>query len=186
MQYGHCLAPALASRFDHRGIFMRAFLIVPVLLVAGCSDEPPPPKAQAAAVDKIDAGQWETNVEVTSLTSVDKTKPAIDTPPGTKTQGSACVAEGERQKPPPQLFTATKDKCVYGDFYMSGGTINASMTCTNPKLKGSVMMTVNGSYDARSFEGSLNTNTYLAGNGDVTIGAKVHGRRTGACTASGE
>jgi len=159
---------------------MRMLAIVGVLAINACSDAPPT-KAEEAAVDKIDAGQWQTDVEVTRLTAMDKGTPRIDTPAGTRTSASTCVGEAERQRPAPPLLTAAKDSCTYKDFYMSGGTINATMSCARPGLNGDVLMVLQGTYKAGSFEGALSTDTYLLTDGDVRIAAKVSGRRTGAC-----
>lgn len=163
---------------------MRYSALVAFILVCGCSGEAEPPKKAAPKVTAIQAGQWEMTSEVTRLTKQDHGEPRINTPPGTKSIDSVCIAETEVKKPNPQLFAGTKDECAYNNFYMSGGTLNASMKCTRPGLSGQLIMSVFGDYTADSFETTLDVSTHLATDGDVNIISKVTGRRVGDCAAA--
>jgi hypothetical protein len=120
---------------------------------------------------------------VTRLTQQDKGMPRINTPAGTKTVESICIAEAEAKKPNPKLFAGEKNECSYGNFYMSGGTLNATLQCTRPGLDGQLLVTVYGDYQAESFETTLDLSTHLATDGDVNLTSKVTGRRTGECAA---
>lgn len=169
---------------------MRILAVLPLLLLAGCLDDADANQqaakaaAEAAANVKLAAGQWETTAEVTKLTSMDKASPAIDTPPGTKTSGSECVSAADIEKPAPALFVGDKGECKYDNFYMSGGSLSATLTCKRPGLDGSVMMNVNGSYTATTFDADLDISTYLVTDGDVNISSKVSGRRVGVCKSA--
>jgi Protein of unknown function (DUF3617) len=163
---------------------MRLILLVPLLAAGACSEASEAPKPAAAPkVDALQAGQWETVTEVTRLVPKDKGSPKINTPAGTKTTASLCVAEGDSKKPDPKLFAGSKDSCEYDNFYMSSGTLNASMKCSRPGLAGTLMTTIYGDYTGDSLNATLDTVTYLATDGDVSIAAKMTGRRVGECTA---
>ena len=134
----------------------------------------------------IEAGQWETTTEVVKLVQKDKGTPKINTPAGTKTVASVCIGADEVAKPNPMLFAGTDSECTYGNFYMSGGTVNASLSCTRKGLDGKIMMTAYGDYEAQAFTTELDTATYFPADGDVNILAKVTGRRTGDCVPEAE
>lgn len=160
---------------------MRYPALVSLVILCACSAEAEQKPKAAPKVTAIQAGQWEMTNEVTRLTQQDKGTPRIDTPAGSKTTDSICIGEAEVKKPNPQLFTGTKDQCDYNNFYMSGGTLNASMRCTRPGL-GQLTMSVFGDYEADSFETTLDVSTHLPTDGDVNIVSKVTGRRVGECT----
>ena len=148
----------------------------------GCSSEPEPPKKAAAkAASALSPGLWRIDSEVTRLTTKDQGKPSIDTPAGTKASNDVCVAAAEAAKPAPALFAGPKDECAWDNFYLSGGTLNASMRCTRPGLNGQLLVTVYGDYTAESLTATHDLSTHLAGDGDVVIAARLAGRRVGPC-----
>jgi hypothetical protein len=166
---------------------MRCLTLIPILLVGACSGEAEQPKAAAAPkVSALQAGQWETTSQVTRLTQKDQGAPKIDTPAGTKSTDSVCIGEGEAKKPAPALFAGSEGECAYDNFYMSGGTINATMRCTRPGLSGEILVSAYGDYSADSFEATIDTSTHLATDGDVVIASKMTGRHVGPCTAAAE
>jgi len=163
---------------------MRLLPLLPLLVVGACSEAPEKAeKAAPKAAAALQAGQWEVTSEVTRLTKRDNGAPKIDTPAGTKATESVCIGEAEVKKPNPALFTGSADSCSYDNFYMSSGTLNATLKCTRPGLDGQILMTVYGDYQADSFEIVRDVATQLATEGDVNIEAKVTGRRLAACTA---
>ena len=163
---------------------MRKMMLVPLLLVSACSGGgEAPKKEEAAAVEKLDAGQWELTTEVTQFAKSDQGTPKIDTPVGTKETVSACVAEADAAKPQPMIFSGAKDECTYGNYYMSSGRLSATVNCNRPGLSGNVATNVDATFTASTIEGTLRTDTYLTTDGDVRITRKLTGRRTGAqCT----
>jgi len=168
---------------------MRSLVLLPLLILAACSDggadaaAEAQAKADAAKKLELAAGLWQTSAEVTRLTSQDEGKPAIDTPVGTKIEASGCVAAGEGKKPNPILLAGHEDyDCEYSNFYMSSGTLNAQLNCKRKGLNGEVRMTVDGTYTADGIEAEQSISTFLAGRGDVNIMTKLTARHAGpAC-----
>jgi hypothetical protein len=165
---------------------MKRAIVIAALFAAGCSggEEAPAPKQEkAAAAAAMSAGQWTTASEVTRFSQADKGAPRINTPVGTKASGGACLGAGDAKKPNPALFVGDGYDCTYRDSYMSAGTISANLECKRAGLSGLVMVNVSGSYTADTFDAEVATITHLATDGDVQIGTKVTGRRSGECTA---
>jgi hypothetical protein len=165
---------------------MRFIALVPLLVLAACSEGAAPTKqdAEAPPAEQLSAGQWEMTTEVTRLTPRDKGAPAIKTPEGSRSTTSSCVAEADVKKPQPALFAPEGSECSYRDIYMSGGRLNATLACSRAGLGGTIATNVNGSFTATTFEGDATSETSLSGDGDVRIDAKLTGRRTGDCTAA--
>ncbi|HEY0413593.1 MAG TPA: DUF3617 family protein [Allosphingosinicella sp.] len=166
---------------------MRLLLIVPLCLAAAaCSGgDEASNNAAAAAPDKLPAGTWQTNFEVTAFRSTDKTTPALKAVVGDKETATGCVTEAERARPAPELFAGSGYKCSYSNSYFKDGMINASITCSRPELTGDINMTVQGSYTATTFEATIDGTSYLPGPGDFTMSRRVTGTVTpGVCQAA--
>jgi hypothetical protein len=164
---------------------MRALIVVPLCLMAACSGGEE--KKAEVVVDTMRAGQWETTVDVASFRSTDKATPALKAAAGDKSTVLACIEEGDAKKPKPELFAGEGYECDYKSSYIRKGRINASLECKRDALKGQIMMTVQGKYTADSFEATVDTLSYLPGEGDFEMSSKITGRRTGdTCAAEGE
>jgi hypothetical protein len=167
---------------------MRSLLILPVSLLAACgggggSEEK---KAEETVAASMEAGQWETAFEVRSIRSTDKTTPAIKAAAGDREAGSTCIPAGSEGTPPPALFAGPGYECATQNSYIRNGRINASLKCSRGGVRGDIMMTVQGSYTGTSFEGTVDTITYLPGAGDFEMSRKMTGRKTAAaCAAEG-
>lgn len=166
---------------------MRMLALVPLLLVAACSEEAATDANAAGAADKaklqLAAGQWETTAEYDNVRVTEGTTPAIKAVAGEKVAGGACVGEEEGKKPQPALFAAQGDDCTYQNFYMSRGRINADMRCRREGASGDIMVAVQGTYTADSFDLTTDTRTIFAGSGDIAATGKMTGRRVGECSA---
>jgi hypothetical protein len=68
---------------------------------------------------------------------------------------------------------------------MSDGRHNATLMC-NHKGKGQLGVTVDGTYSASSMQATLNRDTRFGTPGDVSVAAKLTGRRVGECPAKSE
>ncbi len=162
---------------------MRMLLIVPLCLAAAaCSGGDDTDNQAAAAPETMPAGTWQAAFEVTRFDSADKSTPALKAKSGDKEQDSTCIPASRSAEAVPELFAGTGYSCTYQTSYIKGGTINASLQCTRPELKGLINMTVEGSYDAKSFEATVKSSSYLSGPGNFTMTRKVKGKLTpGAC-----
>ena len=167
---------------------MRKLAAMSLLLIAACSDEAGKEKAGSAAETanlKLEAGQWETTSEIVRMTSADggAGAAAMEKAAGTKTTTTSCITPEQANKPGSQLFAGDKSSCAYDNFYMTRGRLNASMTCTQPGANGNIMMNVDGTYSATSFEANVDMSTHFVGPGDMKVTSKISGRRIGACPA---
>ena len=166
---------------------MRSLTILAACSLAACSggggEEEKKAEAPAATME---AGQWQTQFEVTAHRTTDKTEPALKAAVGDKETGSACIAAGSEATPPPALFAGPGYDCSYKSSYIRNGRINASLKCSRAGMPGEIMMSVDGSYTGTSFEGTASTTTYLVGNGDFASTRKISGRKTGPTCAAEE
>ena len=163
---------------------MRILIIAALgFAAAACSDDDADNKAgEADAPATVPAGQWQTGYQVTAMRSTDNSIPAVAAKVGDKGTGSACVAPGEGEKPTPALFAGDGYTCSYKSSYIKQGTINATLICTRKGVTGQMGMTVQGSYTARTLEGTVETNSFLPGSGDFAMSRKISGRLAGpAC-----
>lgn len=162
---------------------MRRLALIPLLVTAACSDataDQETPKVEVA--EALQPGQWEISREVTRLVATDKGKPALDQEVGSHTTFSHCLTAADAEKPDATLFAGIEgETCEYKNFYMSRGRINVSIACTPPDLGGQVMRTIDGKFTADSIEASASADTYFGAYGDVSIAAKLIGRRIGEC-----
>jgi hypothetical protein len=161
---------------------MRIVLIVPLCLAAAaCSGGDDGANQAAAAPETLPAGTWQADFEVTKFASVGGPTPALKAKQGDKEQASSCVPEAQRAKPAPELFAGSGYSCTYQNSYIKDGMINAALTCTRPELKGEIHMAIQGSYTGDSFEGTVDSSSYLPG-GNFTMTRKVKAKVTpGAC-----
>lgn len=164
---------------------MRCLLIVPVCLLAACGgggEEKKPAEETVAAT--MEAGQWAADFEVRSIRSTDKTTPALKAAVGDKESGTACIAAGSEAAPPADLFAGPGYQCTTQNSYVRNGRANVSLKCSRAGIKGDIMHTVQASYTGNTFEGTVDTISYLPGAGDFEMSRKVTGRKTGpACSA---
>ena len=165
---------------------MRALILLPLCFAASCSEGSEPKKKTEAPAAKVTAGQWETAHEVTAIRSTDKTQPALKAAAGDKATGSTCIPAGGEAEPPPELFAGPGYKCGYKSSYIRNGGITASLNCRREGIAGDLMMTVEGSYTATTFEGTVSTTSYLPGRGDFEMSRKMTGRHVGATCQAAE
>jgi hypothetical protein len=162
------------------GIIMRLNALVPLLLLAACSDTAEADQKAKAAADKaslkLAAGQWETTTEITKVDAKDDSTPVLKTG---RTVITSCIGESEGKKPAAPVLAGMED-CTYQNAYLARGRVNATMTCAVEG--GQIHVSSEGQYGADSFETNAELLTYLSGSGDSAATAKISGRRTGTCT----
>jgi hypothetical protein len=158
---------------------MRAFAVIPIILVAACGEAPAENKAASGAA-AFAPGQWELTSEVTALTKADTEAPRINTPAGTRATNSVCAAEGHQL--PTAFFSGEGYRCTYGTYYVRNGRVNVTLSCYRDGLQGGMTMSAEGTYQADSVTFTRNLRTNLTTEGDAVIDSRVTGRRTGECT----
>ena len=165
------------------GSEMRALLMIPLLLAAGCGESATEEK-KASRAASVEAGQWELTSEVTGLTSADSGAPAINTPVGTRATQSVCIS-GEGRAPA-ELFSGEGYACTFNNYYFRNGRINTMMSCTRDGLQGNIAMSIDGTFETGELSFTRDIRTSLATDGDVVINERVTGRRTGECVADAD
>jgi hypothetical protein len=165
---------------------MRLLMLVPLAALAACGGEEPkakaPPRAQA-----LQAGQWQSTLEVTNFRRTDEGRPRLNMPNGTRASGNACIGGGADARPPVELFVGPDfERCSWAEnYYMRNGRLVSSATCRRAGV-GEVEVTISADFTETSYEGTAEFVTRLVTDGDVFIGARVEGRRTGECGAAAE
>jgi hypothetical protein len=165
---------------------MRLLMFVPLLLASGCGGEEE--KAKAPAPARLEAGQWETTLEVASSRTREPGEPLIDMPRGTRTTAGACLAAGE-ERPPVAFYVGSPFECDYRDYRMRNGRLTVALTCRHPAVDAPFDIHVLGrTTTGNEFQGDMQFATASVGAADVLIASRVTARRTGACTppAQGE
>jgi hypothetical protein len=185
---------------DPRGIAMKRLYVLLPALLAGCHSGPSI-TAQNASANEVDAklsaaggaaqflspGHWDSvftvhSVDVPGLPpqAAAQMKAALANP---KPSGS-CLTPEEAKKPAGSFFAGDTDNdCRYDHFTMSGGAIDAVMTCKSADMTQTT--TLKGNYSADTFhldmtsKGIGNARTPMA---NMTMSMTVDAKRTGACT----
>jgi len=165
---------------------MRNLMILSACLLGACGGEGDGKKTAEAQAATVEAGQWETSFEVTAFRSTDKTPPAVKAAVGDKESGPTCIPAGGEASPPGELFAGPGYQCQTQSSYIRNGRINVSLKCSRSGINGDIMQTVQGSYTGTTFEGTVDTLSYLTGPGDFAMARKFSGRKTGgSCAAPG-
>lgn len=159
-----------------RPLILAALIALPL---AACEEAPKPVAAKAPPA-AFPAGEWEVIALTEQLRSTDKSVPATDRKVGVAETTRICSPAGP--KPAPALFAARGDDCTLDSDYAKNGRINMSMQCARPG-KGKVALTLDGKYDAETFEVVVVTGTYFSGSGDYSLTQNMKGKRIGDCPA---
>lgn len=174
-------------------------MLTPIILLAGCDKGVEMKNAsveEVAAATKdahfIKAGQWATTSEIVSVDiaglpteSKEMGTAMSKAMVGRKNNFESCVTEDEAKKPAAGLFAGgDKGSCTYDSFSMSGGKLNAVMSCSSPTGPGKMTMAMDGIYGDETY--AMNVSMKMAGapgmqGSGMTIKAKNSGKRTGEC-----
>lgn len=153
--------------------------IAAAALLAGCSDNAPPPKPTEAAASQLKPGEYELSATVDSIRSTDQSTPATKSAAGGPASITrTCVAADGTI--PPSAFVEANETCVASDHYMSRGRLSLQFRCTRP-VDGMLTQSVDGNFTADSFTAKLFTASYFAGVGDYELRRSVTARRVGEC-----
>lgn len=160
----------------------RMLALAPLMMLAGCGGEPAAPAAEDKAPPAtFPAGEWETTTLVEKLDSSDKSTPATTYKAKATTVAKVCAAAGA--KPDPALFVEKGDKCTATSAYAKDGRISSSYNCNRPG-HGLVTVTLDGKYDADTFEVAVSTGSFFSGTGDYVMTQNIKGKRLGDCAAA--
>lgn len=161
---------------------MRTLLMVSLgLAISACSGAKEEKKAEAAAA-AMEAGQWDVTSEIISVRAMDKGAPAFNAKAGDKSTSSVCIGKEAKADLPTSLFTGDDDACKYQNSYVRNGRLSASLICNRDGMRGDITRSVDGRFTADGFDATVTTSSFLVSDGDMTITAKLAGRRTGDCT----
>ena len=161
---------------------MRLMLVVPLAALAACGGEAEQKAKAPARAQALQAGQWESTIEVTNLRKLDQGTPRLNLPAGTRMTGAACLGEGQTARPPGELLAGSDfEGCTHGEnFYMRNGRLISSLTCRRDGV-GEVDVTINLDFTDTTYEGTVEYSTRLPTDGDVHVASRVNGRRSGDC-----
>ena len=138
------------------------------------------PAAPAEKVDALQPGSYEVTATVTALDVTEGDAAATSLKVDDVATAKVCV--GEDGKLPAETFAEGGDNCSIDDgAYFRRSSIRQQLTCTRSGQRGTVNLQVQATFGADSFEGDVNTGTYLAGSGDYSMTRSIAGKRTGDC-----
>jgi hypothetical protein len=166
---------------------MRLLMLVPLAALAACGGEPEQKAKAKAGPAVMPAGQWESTLEVTNFRRTDEGEPKLNMPNGTRATGAGCVPGGADARPPLELFVGPDfENCAWSaNFYQRNGRLVSSGTCRRPGV-GEVEVTISADFTETGYSGTAEMLTRLVSDGDVQLGARIEGRRTGQCTPEAE
>jgi len=108
----------------------------------------------------IKPGRWESKVSVLDVQMpgmppqmADRIKQTMATVNERDTTAT-CVSEADAKKPREDFFAGKSKNCRYDHFTMSGGKIDAAMTCSGERGT-SMSMTMTGTYSPDHYEGDM-------------------------------
>lgn len=153
--------------------------IVALAMLGACS--------QGAADDELTPGNWRMTVGMTDFEVPGATpeQAALFADSATSTMSQEqCIPESENRFDPKQLSEAFKQggDCTIGDFDLSGGTIDGSMSCTAPG--GDVVdAAISGTISPEEFVMSVSTEMAQEAlpEGKAIVTIEVKGERIGDC-----
>jgi hypothetical protein len=158
---------------------MRASIVIPFFFaLSACSGGDGGDQAgEAAAPATLPAGQWQARWEVTAMRQTDHApKPAVAAKVGDQGNADLCVGKSEGEKPNPALFGGPGYDCTYRSSYIKDGVMNADLACTRAGVHGAIAMSMHGTYDSKSYQGTIEADSYLPGPGDFAMTRRIGGR----------
>ncbi len=161
---------------------IRHMMLAVMLPLAACGPDAAAPAAEDSAPPAtFPAGQWEVSALTETLKGADNFTPATAHKAGVTDVSTICSPPGA--KPDSTLFSDKGDVCTATSDYAKGGRINMSYNCQRPG-QGLLTLTLDGKYDADTFEVAVATGTYFSGQGDYVLTQRIKGKRLGDCPAA--
>lgn len=169
---------------------MRQTAAAALLLLAACGGPEKGQKQSAQQVAeemsalKLEPGQWEATNEILTASAPGIPPEALRQMVGQKTSVSNCVTPEQAENPSANFLAAQKDSnCTYQDFSMDGGRMTGTMSCSRPGTPGRMVMKMEGTYRAASYEMNMDMSAEgMPGGMTMNVKARTTGRRVGPCT----
>jgi hypothetical protein len=171
----------------------KLLMLMPLLLLGACGDKPSnsdsakqsAAEAPAPAAIKLQAGKWQATSELVSMDVPGMPPELAKANVGQKTTFENCITAEQAEKPASDFFTNAKNNdCKAQNFTMTGGKLDAKLTCVDRTTPGEMTMTMNGDYTPTSYAATMTMVTSGApGGGEMKIIAKTQGKRIGECDA---
>jgi hypothetical protein len=147
--------------------------------------------------EKLSPGEWLNTTEIVSLDMPGM--PAVQKEMmqamsaaaiGKKTEVKNCITPEQAKKPDPSMFAGAGKNCQFERFSLSGGTMDAVLTCADPARGGGMNMAMKGQYGGDTYA-MTSTLTMKGAVGDVhgatmVITSKKSGKRVGECSPAKE
>ncbi len=160
---------------------MNAARLLPVLLLAACGEDAPPPPAAPAA---LQPGLYEVRSEVTGIRAMDDGTPNPILKQGQTATTRVCIAGATATgMPAPALAGLAAQGCQSSGVLFPAGRIAGQLQCRPPKLGGEMNISLNGTHGATDYRLEGDAATVLPTPGDITATLRVAGRRVGDCPA---
>jgi Protein of unknown function (DUF3617) len=172
---------------------IRALLPIAVLALAACgskggveakneSAESVARKVAASDV-KPRPGRWETSVKVEKM-AITGVPPQLQGAMG-KSMGAiqniaSCLTPEQVNRPNAGFFGSHETGCTYQHFTMSGGQIDAEMTCNRPNMQ--MHMTMKGAYGEDTYAIAVTNEGTLAPGKTMSTSMTMTSHRVGDCT----
>lgn len=172
-------------------------LIVPLLLLGGCGNEPEV-SARNASADEVAQqvraaggnaafvrpGKWESRVQITAFEMPGAPPEMASAMRGMHQSAqvhTSCLTPEQAKRPKEDFFAGAGKNCRYHHFDMSAGKIDAMMQCSGEGM--AQTMTMQGTYgpDDYSMQMSVKADAGEAPQGGMTMKMKVDAKRVGEC-----
>lgn len=164
--------------------------IAAIAIVAGCS--------KGGNVQQ-QPGEWETTSRIKSIEvpgAPPEAQAQIRAQVGQTQTRRECLTEAQARDPMGQMRAmlaqgGPASACTFSDQTYSGGTIRIRGTCPAPGGQGSAQISVEGTYDATTMQGTMTMNAQAGANAPaggptgMNMTAEINGRRVGDCPAGG-
>ncbi|AYJ84650.1 DUF3617 domain-containing protein (plasmid) [Sphingomonas paeninsulae] len=180
------------------------FLLVPVFAgLTACGSQPTVTATNASVSEvaaatkdaiKLEPGKWQTTVKIVSI---DAPGMPAATASAMKQQMSAmgsqsvemCITPEMAAKPPENMFAGAAKNCTYEKFKMSGGKMDATLSCKNGTagLPGDMRSEMSGTFSTTSYAVTSDTQMSMPPMPGAAPGAKMNtktevtGKRLGVC-----
>jgi hypothetical protein len=189
----------LAGGNRGRQFMKRIILIAGIAALAAC-DKGPDVNVKNASVGEVaekvreaagsgslvEPGKWQSKVTVLEVDMpgmppqfAQRMKETIGKVQATTTE--TCLTEADVKKPKEDFFAGRSKNCRYEHFTMSGGTIDAAMTCT-AQQGGTMTMTVNGTYASDSYDATMAMDMAGGRQRGMHMKSRIESHRLGECT----